>query len=344
MQYERKYVLLPPGSDDRWAHAVVEGSWNKRYTLGGSADDAGIGDLDSRHVIAVNPDQWPDDLDSFFETHYEGVHFEGLVAETPEELSQLLSGDAPPNKWEKYTLSQNHPEWSTAHFGANSCMLTVGEAGCFIVNLAMTEMIYGLDSNATPGSVDAKLTPAGYNGCLTLWSAVESKLKIKISGATTDEAKKHLLDGKVAMLRVLPENPMHFVLAVEYTGDDYSILDPLYGEVALLSKRYTGIHSWRILDKKQSIPPVPHNSNLIGLHIQSNVPGIWDYVSKGKPSVIKLVSGMETAIKIKELSPDTLVIYRHHVDEQPMEGDPRVLMQNYLNQFKDSLRSLEGYK
>lgn len=344
VQYKREYVLLPPGSDDAWAHAVITGSWNKsRFTVGASADDAGIGNLDNRHVIAVNPDWWADDLEAFFKQYYEGVVYSTVTADTPEELTLLLAGDTPPNKWEKYALNQRHPEWSTAHFGSGTCMETIGSAGCYITNLAMAEMIYELDSDTTPGSVDAKLTPAGYDGCLALWDAVKSNLKIKISGANTDEGKKHLLDGKIAMIRVLPENPMHFVLAVEYTGDDYLILDPLYGEVALLSKRYAGVYGWRLLDKASTVPNVPHNNNLISLHIQSNVPGIWNYVSKSKPSVIKLVSGMETAIKIKELSPNTLIVYRHHVDEQPMEGDPRVLMQNYLNKFKDSLKSLEGY-
>ena len=64
--YERPYVLLPPGAGEPWARAVVDATWDKhRYTLGGSADDAGIGNLDVRNVIAVNPDQWPGDLVAF---------------------------------------------------------------------------------------------------------------------------------------------------------------------------------------------------------------------------------------------------------------------------------------
>ncbi len=73
-QYERTYVLLPPGADAAWPRAVVDGSWDKhRYTVGGSADDAGIGDLDERRVIAVNPEKWPTDLLAFFEEYYPGV-------------------------------------------------------------------------------------------------------------------------------------------------------------------------------------------------------------------------------------------------------------------------------
>jgi murein DD-endopeptidase MepM/ murein hydrolase activator NlpD len=90
--YARTYVLLPPGADAAWASGVVEGAWDaRRFTVGGSADDAGIGDLDSRHVVAVNPAAWGGDLLAFFETHYPGVIYTPLVADTPQELATRLA-------------------------------------------------------------------------------------------------------------------------------------------------------------------------------------------------------------------------------------------------------------
>jgi len=61
-----------------------------RFTIGGSADDAGIGDLDFRRVIAVNPAAWGDDLLAFFETHYPGVLGARLVADMPQQLAERL--------------------------------------------------------------------------------------------------------------------------------------------------------------------------------------------------------------------------------------------------------------
>ncbi len=91
VQYERAYVLLPPGSDEEWAIAAVNGAWDDhRYTVGNSADDAGIGDLDVRRVIAVNPDKWPTDLRAFFEEHYPGVEYTIVEADTPAVLEQKL--------------------------------------------------------------------------------------------------------------------------------------------------------------------------------------------------------------------------------------------------------------
>jgi murein DD-endopeptidase MepM/ murein hydrolase activator NlpD len=92
--YARTYVLLPPRANAAWANAVVEGAWDTyRFTIGGSADDAGIGDLDFRRVIAVNPAGWGDDLLAFFDTYYPGVLYVPLVADTPRDLVAQLQAD-----------------------------------------------------------------------------------------------------------------------------------------------------------------------------------------------------------------------------------------------------------
>jgi hypothetical protein len=97
-QYERTYVLLPPDAGAAWARAVVEATWDqRRYTIGSSADDAGIGDLDHRVVIAVNPTIWPADLKRFFEQHYPGVAYHAVQADTPGALRQKLSAVPAPH-------------------------------------------------------------------------------------------------------------------------------------------------------------------------------------------------------------------------------------------------------
>jgi len=96
VQYERTYVLLPPNADAAWARAVVEGAWDeKRCTIGSSADDAGIGDLDARRVIAVNPQEWPgpQTLAEFYAQYYPGVEYEAITAATPAELAQKLASE-----------------------------------------------------------------------------------------------------------------------------------------------------------------------------------------------------------------------------------------------------------
>jgi hypothetical protein len=90
--YARTYLLLPPGAGDLWLRAALEsGVWDKyHWTIGGSADDAGVGPR-VRKVIAVNPQGWPSDLKAFFTQYYPGVDYVAIVANTPEDLRRLLS-------------------------------------------------------------------------------------------------------------------------------------------------------------------------------------------------------------------------------------------------------------
>lgn len=92
IDYERTYVLLPPGSSNAWLQAVIDsGAWAKyRWTVGSSADDAGIGPT-KRRVIAVNPQRWSGDLKAFFDQYYPGVDFVSILAATPTDLRQILS-------------------------------------------------------------------------------------------------------------------------------------------------------------------------------------------------------------------------------------------------------------
>lgn len=90
-QYARTYVLLPPTADAEWAEAAMRGSYDARRTVGFSADDAGIGNLESRRVIAVNPHHWAIELTSdWFETHYPGVGFFPLAVDSPDDLARAL--------------------------------------------------------------------------------------------------------------------------------------------------------------------------------------------------------------------------------------------------------------
>lgn len=91
MDYKRVYVLLPPTADQEWLMAAAKGSYNGRFTIGFSADDAGIGDFGAKHVLAVNPHHWPDVLTaSWFKQHYPGVQFTPIVANAPQDLEAWL--------------------------------------------------------------------------------------------------------------------------------------------------------------------------------------------------------------------------------------------------------------
>jgi len=90
IDYERTFVLLPPGAGvDVW-RAVADVAVTARWTVGGSADDAGVGDLSVRRIIAVNPDAWPGDLEAFYAEHYAGVEYVPVPENDPDGLRAAL--------------------------------------------------------------------------------------------------------------------------------------------------------------------------------------------------------------------------------------------------------------
>jgi hypothetical protein len=100
-QYRRNYLLLPnepatPAGNaklDAWLAAIIASGVLSRYrwTVGTSADDAGVGDLDRRYVFAINPETWPTSLEEFYTKNYPGVNYQAIQAATPDELKTVLA-------------------------------------------------------------------------------------------------------------------------------------------------------------------------------------------------------------------------------------------------------------
>jgi hypothetical protein len=94
--YRRVYVLMPPTATQKWVEAAARGSFPGRYTIGFSADDAGLGELNEKIVVAVNPHHWPNILTiSWFQQNYPGTIFLPVVANSPADLETWLSTWSP---------------------------------------------------------------------------------------------------------------------------------------------------------------------------------------------------------------------------------------------------------
>jgi hypothetical protein len=100
--YERIYILLPQAGERAWTQAVIESGVldGGKHTLGFSADDAGIGDLDKRRALVVNPAQWEEPVEWWFAKHYPGVKMRTLKADTPEALKTALAAGMGQDKWD----------------------------------------------------------------------------------------------------------------------------------------------------------------------------------------------------------------------------------------------------
>lgn len=93
VQYERTYVLAPPDRNlSSLASEIAPLLDLYRLTLGASADDSGIGNLDVRNVCAVDSEAWESGLESFFEQYYPGVNLYKAGGRYSENLRWAIDG------------------------------------------------------------------------------------------------------------------------------------------------------------------------------------------------------------------------------------------------------------
>ena len=221
-----------------------------------------------------------------------------------------------------------------------SCDLTIGQAGCFIVGLSMSQRHYKIDPTATPLSVDAILAPAGgYYGCIAAWgsnpSAYEDGLGLTVRRGTEAEVLAHLRAGGCALAEMLPASREHFVMVYQ-EGPDLIGLDPWPGDAG--QKRVFGMaeaQSWRIVSVAvPPVPPVPHRDVVgnTGLHMQTLMGGWDNFTTTLKPSAMKFFE-LEPTLTCRLLSPDTIAVFRQHVDTQAKYYSN---MDLFIDVFRDS--------
>lgn len=264
IQYARTYILMPPDASIEWVlEAINNGGWNEtRFTIGGSADDAALGDLDYRRIIALNPDMWADDLQAFFEEYYPGIIYVPVTA-TLGTLGRKLREalDLP-----IILLWQKDLPWRDVHYGGGLCD-TIGNKGCWITDGAMGQRYLGIDPNATPLTVDAAVGAGGYASCRMLWSAMKAHLGLEVLKSTKSvvEAKAHLDSGGICFVEVLPTSMEHFVMVTRYEGNRYWMYDPLKPVEGWLDEHYQGAESWRLI-RSAVTPPVTNLPHIYGVH------------------------------------------------------------------------------
>jgi len=349
VQYERFYILLPQNCGKEWALAAVEGSHGDRRTVGYSADDAGVADLDVRNVIAVNPGEWPGNLREFFAQYYEGVNYIAIEATTPQALREALSNPFEPSPPSGILLWQCDPRWKNEMIASQGCSLTLCQTGCWISASAMAQRYYGIKDDATPSSANQALGAAdGFSGCLTLWSGMKTALGLEVVKKTLDddEAQQWLDTGNVCFAEVEPETHMHFVLVTKYQGARFWMHDSYKNIEGWVDEYYPGVESWRLVRpfEPEPPPPPPTSENHIGLHLQTMSEG-WDhYLANAKPRVTKVLASMHDVLGALRACPETKVIWRH-VDNDTGNvwgPDPQTGAQNWLARFHDSLLEISN--
>lgn len=258
VQYKRIYLLLPPSADSSWATAAVGATWDdKRITVGGSADDAGLGALDDKLVLAINPGGWGGDLAAFYAGYYPGTKLETTNAASPDEMYDKLRywvkngrfPDPTPPAF-RFTFWPTDYWYVTQKFGANPDIYKPhglpGHEGVDIAcpygtayyAVADGTVIHASDtsySNGKPSAYGYHVIVDHGGGFTTLYGHATSNLPVKAgervkagqavgySGSTGNSSGPHLhltLQQKGAQLPGWPPNYL----------DPWPYLEPLFNE------------------------------------------------------------------------------------------------------------------
>jgi hypothetical protein len=299
-QYARIYNVIHPDTPYEDALAVFAYCWkNGRQTVGGSYDDAGIGNLDDKTAVLWNiPDGDEPDYKDFFETYYPGTKLEFAYIGKDDPLGELL-------------VCQCQEPWYAMRYDQGRCD-TFCAQGCWISCVAIAQRYYGINPEATPLTVDDAMEDGDYVNCMFTWDAMK-KQGLEVINSTTfkSHAKAHIDQGDLVFVEVTGLN--HFVVAVSYSNvdDDFLVIDPYRCQVAMLKELYPGADSYRLIKRHQEEPsPPPDVGPTISFHEQGPERGLTEFVARTKPESFKLCHCPGEAKAIHHASPDTLIVFR----------------------------------
>lgn len=98
VDYTRRYVLLHPSDAEAIQNAALQAGKLKKYTVGYSADDVGLGVglLTNRIGILVNPHLWGGDMVNWYNQFYPGTQISQITSNDPNAIYRFIAGENPP--------------------------------------------------------------------------------------------------------------------------------------------------------------------------------------------------------------------------------------------------------
>ncbi len=87
-----------------------------------------------------------------------------------------------------------------------------------------------------------------------------------------------------------------------------------------------------------TLPDLPPTDELgpskLGLHVvRNNDPAIMEFVRRSQPAVMKAVDDLGFLAEVKEVSPRTITVGRHDIDQQDYSGSPEEAAQRYVAKY-----------
>ena len=342
-QYRRVSVLLPQSvsASSRGALAVIAdkaGAWSDTK----SADDAGVGDLDERVVIAIDPKRWPGDLGEFFAEHYPEVDYRAAAPDIPSIGYEVPS---------PYTLFQ---------MGGRLRAADLQDKGVKFLNPSthIAPHITGAFGDRRDGYIHNGLDLRGS------WIIGGDEARAAIAGEVmragvyTNESwygvqvqiKSVLDDGRVLYTRYAHLKAGPFVSVGEHvmSGDRLGAInntgnstgDHLHFDVKLDGGGYVDPAMLIDFDVKPD-PPEDDKLALPTVHLQTEVKDWLNYLALVRPKWVELVGGFELARAVKDVTQgETKVLIRHMQNDWKQYVEAADLGKatfDYLNEFWEAV-------
>jgi len=276
VQYWRRYVLLPPNAAPGYWHAAVDAAPEMRLTIGGSADDAGMGNLDAREVIAINSLDWGD-LEAFYTLYYPGVELVQINAITDVELllklRQYVRGAVAADAVHVW---QKNPVWAAINLGGPAYSRTIGSHGC-VLSCYCTLLRDRLGYDARPDELNERLWKHGvfYDDDSLDWAKLAAMFEElvfvrRVDGAQTAATLRGLLADPQNAIIVAVQGGAHFCYLVSVSGSQMTVHDPLY-EQPLRQRQVSECSGYRLYRVERAgdapgVPPAPIPAAIRGIH------------------------------------------------------------------------------
>ena len=267
IDYKRTYLLLPPltSVEDAvsWWAAACLSAFKANWTVGGSADDAGIGDLSYRRVLAVNPELWGGDLQAFYAEWYPGVTYIPIIATSALEMQLKLEQHWDVTETVEH-IWQRDPRWGAQNLGAPGGMETIGSDGCA---LCVMDTVLGREMGMAidPPRLNMWLNVLGvfYNDDFLDWSKfadqfTDLRFVARATRSFTFAELEELQSDPLNVVVLAVNDNGHFVYLVDTDERGLIVSDPWYSEFPFRRQvsEVSGIRLFR-LDSSSGTPPVP---------------------------------------------------------------------------------------
>lgn len=162
VQFDRTFVLFPEDATIDQFESLAHTAYYHGHTLGKNADDAGMGDLDNRHVLIVwaTPSSWVQaDIEARFLEHYPGVTFEHV------KLYGEPDPEPPPQDWTPYNYVPTGTKLGFHCVGGYPLdrVQTLAQAGVLLPTVKFLTSLGDLNAAAEPYRIARVIDAGGAN-------------------------------------------------------------------------------------------------------------------------------------------------------------------------------------